>query len=44
MLQWVKTMTAADQIDLSVMVLKYAMGAITVGYQTNESDSGTGVR
>jgi outer membrane protein OmpU len=31
---------AAAQIDLSVLNLKYAMGPITVGYQTNESDSG----
>jgi outer membrane protein OmpU len=31
---------AADQIDLTVFNLKYAMGPITVGYQTNESDSG----
>ena len=34
---------AADQIDLSVMGITYAMGPITVGYQTNESDAGTGV-
>tara|TARA_S200000501_G_scaffold282571_1_gene266723 strand:+ start:1079 stop:2020 length:942 start_codon:yes stop_codon:yes gene_type:complete len=33
---------AADQIDLSVMGITYAMGPITVGYQTNESDAGTG--
>jgi outer membrane protein OmpU len=33
---------AADQIDLSVLNIKYAMGPITVGYQTNESDAGTG--
>ena len=33
---------AADQIDLSVMGITYAMGPITVGYQTNESDRGTG--
>ena len=33
---------AADQIDLTVFNLKYAMGPITVGYQTNESDRGTG--
>jgi outer membrane protein OmpU len=32
----------ADQIDLTVMNLKYAMGPITVGYQSNESDRGTG--
>ena len=32
----------ADQIDLTVFNLKYAMGPITVGYQTNESDRGTG--
>jgi outer membrane protein OmpU len=31
---------AAAQIDLTVFNLKYAMGPITVGYQTNESDSG----
>ena len=33
---------AADQIDLSVFNIKYAMGPITVGYQSNESDRGTG--
>jgi outer membrane protein OmpU len=33
---------AADQIDLTVFNLKYAMGPITVGYQSNESDAGTG--
>ena len=33
---------AADQIDLSVMGITYAMGPITVGYQSNESDRGTG--
>ncbi len=33
---------AADQIDLTVFNIKYAMGPITVGYQTNESDRGTG--
>jgi len=33
---------AADQIDLTVFNLKYAMGPITVGYQSNESDRGTG--
>ena len=32
----------ADQIDLSVFSAVYAMGPITVGYQTNESDRGTG--
>ena len=32
----------ADQIDLTVFNLKYAMGPITVGYQSNESDRGTG--
>ncbi len=32
----------ADQIDLTVFNLKYAMGPITVGYQANESDRGTG--
>ena len=32
----------ADQIDLTVFNIKYAMGPITVGYQTNESDRGTG--
>ena len=31
---------AAAQIDLTVFNLKYAMGPITVGYQSNESDSG----
>ena len=35
--------SAADQIDLSVFNIKYAMGPITVGYQANESDRGTGV-
>jgi outer membrane protein OmpU len=35
--------TAADQIDLSVMGITYAMGPVTVGYQSNESDAGTGV-
>jgi outer membrane protein OmpU len=34
---------AADQIDLSVFNIKYAMGPITVGYQANDSDRGTGV-
>ena len=34
---------AADQIDLSVMGITYAMGPVTVGYQSNESDRGTGV-
>ena len=33
---------AADQIDLTVFNIKYAMGPITVGYQANESDRGTG--
>ena len=33
---------AAAQIDLTVFNLKYAMGPITVGYQANESDRGTG--
>ena len=33
---------AADQIDLTVFNLKYAMGPITVGFQSNESDAGTG--
>ena len=33
---------AADQIDLSVMGITYAMGPVTVGYQSNESDRGTG--
>ena len=33
---------AADQIDLSVLGITYAMGPVTVGYQTNESDRGTG--
>ena len=32
--------SAADKIDLSVFSVNYAMGPITVGYQTNESDSG----
>ena len=35
--------TAADQIDLSVLGITYAMGPVTVGYQSNESDAGTGV-
>ena len=35
--------SAADQIDLSVFNIKYAMGPITVGYQANESDRGTGI-
>ena len=35
--------TAADQIDLSVMGITYAMGPVTVGYQSNESDRGSGV-
>jgi len=34
--------TAADQIDLSVFSAVYAMGPITIGYQANESDAGTG--
>ena len=34
---------AADQIDLTVMGITYAMGPVTVGYQSNESDRGTGV-
>ena len=29
------------QADLSAFAVKYAMGAITVGYQMNETDSGT---
>jgi outer membrane protein OmpU len=33
---------AADQIDLSVFSVNYAMGPITVGIQSNESDRGTG--
>ena len=33
---------AADQIDLSVLGVTYAMGPVTVGYQSNESDRGTG--
>ena len=33
---------AAAQIDLTVFNLKYAMGPITVGFQSNESDAGTG--
>ena len=32
----------ADQIDLSVFSVNYAMGPITVGFQSNESDAGTG--
>jgi outer membrane protein OmpU len=32
----------ADQIDLSVFSVNYAMGPITVGIQANESDRGTG--
>jgi outer membrane protein OmpU len=35
--------TAAAQLDLTVFNIKYAMGPITVGYQANESDRGTGV-
>jgi outer membrane protein OmpU len=35
--------TQADQIDLSVLGITYAMGPVTVGYQSNESDRGTGV-
>ena len=34
---------AADQIDLTVMGITYAMGPVTVGYQSNESDRGSGV-
>ena len=34
--------SAADKIDLSVFSVNYAMGPITVGYQSNESDAGTG--
>jgi outer membrane protein OmpU len=34
--------SAADQIDLSVFSAVYAMGPITVGMQSNESDRGTG--
>jgi outer membrane protein OmpU len=34
---------AADQIDLTVFNIKYAMGPVTVGYQANESDRGTGI-
>ena len=33
---------ASDQLDLTVMSINYAMGPITVGYQSNESDAGTG--
>ena len=33
---------AADQVDLSVLGITYAMGPVTVGYQSNESDRGTG--
>jgi outer membrane protein OmpU len=32
----------ADQVDLSVLGITYAMGPVTVGYQSNESDRGTG--
>ena len=34
--------TENAQIDLTVFNIKYAMGPITVGYQSNESDRGTG--
>ncbi len=34
--------SAADKIDLSVFSVNYAMGPITVGFQSNESDAGTG--
>jgi outer membrane protein OmpU len=34
--------SAADKIDLSVFSVNYAMGPITVGFQANESDRGTG--
>jgi outer membrane protein OmpU len=34
--------SGADQIDLSVFSVNYAMGPITVGIQANESDRGTG--
>ncbi|MBD1155873.1 porin [Pelagibacterales bacterium SAG-MED16] len=34
--------SAADKIDLSVFSVNYAMGPITVGFQSNESDRGTG--
>ena len=34
--------SGADQIDLSVFSVNYAMGPITVGFQSNESDAGTG--
>ena len=34
--------SAADKIDLSVFSVNYAMGPITVGFQANESDAGTG--
>ena len=33
---------AANSADLSAFAVKYAMGAITVGYQNNETDFGTG--
>ena len=33
---------AADQIDLTVFSANYAMGPITLGIQSNESDAGTG--
>jgi len=33
---------AANSADLSNFAIKYAMGAITVGYQNNEVDFGTG--
>jgi len=34
--------SAADKIELSVFSVNYAMGPITVGFQSNESDAGTG--
>ena len=34
--------SAADKIDLSVFSVNYAMGPISVGFQANESDRGTG--
>ena len=33
---------AADKIDLSVFSANYAMGPMTFGIQSNESDAGTG--
>ncbi|MDC3082566.1 porin [Candidatus Pelagibacter sp.] len=33
---------AANEADLSMMMVKYTMGALSVGYQVNETDFGTG--